>query len=110
MRDARLNVQAPSWQPDTVRLTRFSRSGIACVRGVQLFEITSALTINQLCLNWATSVERLDQQGMTAAEIDARGRWFSNAAATAEGPARITDYCGTAAGVLHQRGKPPNVP
>jgi hypothetical protein len=72
--------------------------------------LASVLTIDQLCLDWATYVERLERQGLSLEEIDKRGNWFSNLGATTDDiddPYSITEFCGDADGVLNQRGEPP---
>lgn len=74
------------------------------------FTRTTAISLNQLCLNWATYVERLHDAGQGATEINRRGRWFSNLAATSTAldiPFSIMDVCGTAQGILRGAGKPP---
>jgi hypothetical protein len=72
------------------------------------FPVTTALSVDQLCMNWATYVERLDGHGLKPREINVRGRWFSNAAATSSDfGVSITELCGTAEGILHQVGRAP---
>src|SRR4051794_11555483 len=36
------------------------------------FPVTTALSVDQLCMNWATYVERLDGNGLKPREINAR--------------------------------------
>src|SRR5215216_6499963 len=69
---------------------------------------SNLLAIDQLCMNWASYVKRLDRQGLRAQQIDSRGRWFSNVSATSPGfRFAITDVCGSTRGILHLQGMPP---
>ena len=79
----------------------------------QAFPVTTLVAIDQVCLNWAVHVDRLDRLGLDPKAIDRRGQWFSNVSATTDNidsPFTITDLCGTAEGILEQRGKPPTEP